>query len=384
MSFKIQKSSILIFLILIILTSFSFAEEIKDDFFASKVKDISDRRYEEAVIGLLDNAKSSIVISMYSISLTENSKNPVALLINDLLEARKRGVTVAMYLNTRFGDDSKREEIFSENSIFNKLKDAGCEIHLIPYSRRLHDKLIIVDNQFVVEGSTNWSIAALRSNFESATLIDSPDLASVKLKRLEDILISSKPKDKVIHRPSYVENLPESLTIPKALLLDKVYFPAMLTNSDNYSMKLYVLLLAYSERMGKREFFISLEDMALSLELPESLSTDLLRRQVMRCLKKLQNSYQLINVKFFHSKDAAVALIDIPGESFTIPVESIIQKDDVNLTMRLKYLLLIEALLKSEEKGLSSMSRYEIAERFGIRKTTLRSAFNDLKEYSKN
>ena len=66
------------------------------DFLPSRVKDISDRKYEGAVIKLLDNAKESIVISMYTINLGTTSNNPVKLLLNDLFEARERGVSVTV------------------------------------------------------------------------------------------------------------------------------------------------------------------------------------------------------------------------------------------------------------------------------------------------
>jgi len=72
-----------------------------DTFLTSKVKDISDRKYEKAVIELLDNAKDSIVISMYFINLSQEP-NPANLMLNDLLEARQRGVDVTIYLNTDF------------------------------------------------------------------------------------------------------------------------------------------------------------------------------------------------------------------------------------------------------------------------------------------
>ena len=129
-----------------------------DDFPASSVKDISDRNYEEAVIRLLDGATVSIVISMYNISMGTKTNNPVKLLLNDLLEARTRGVTVTLYLNTRFRGIGKGGAFFIENPAFKKLKDAGCVIHLMPSNRTLHDKLIVVDSRYVVEGSTNWSI----------------------------------------------------------------------------------------------------------------------------------------------------------------------------------------------------------------------------------
>ena len=129
-----------------------------------KIVDLSDRKYEEALIELLDNAKESIVISMYGINLGSGEKNPVRLLLNDLLEARKRGVSVTMYLNTRFRDSDKPREPFIGSHVFKELKDSGCDIYLMPESRRLHDKLIIVDSRYVVVGSTNWSNSTLRRN----------------------------------------------------------------------------------------------------------------------------------------------------------------------------------------------------------------------------
>ena len=68
---------------------------------ALKVRDISDRKYEQAVINLLDNAKESIAISMYCINLGTNTRTPIKLLLNDLLEAKQRGVSVSLYLNTK-------------------------------------------------------------------------------------------------------------------------------------------------------------------------------------------------------------------------------------------------------------------------------------------
>jgi len=104
--------------------------------------------------------------------------------------------------------------------------DAGCVFHLLPSCLRLHDKLVIVDNRFVVEGSTNWSIAALKSNRESAALIDSPELARIKLLRFKMLPLIIEPKEKEAHRALYLENLPDSIVIPKLLLLDGRYFPS--------------------------------------------------------------------------------------------------------------------------------------------------------------
>ena len=66
------------------------------------VTDISDRAYEPAVVKLLDGARESIVMSMYLISLSTQSRSPLSMLLEDLTEARGRGVAVTIYLNTRF------------------------------------------------------------------------------------------------------------------------------------------------------------------------------------------------------------------------------------------------------------------------------------------
>ncbi|MCK9574250.1 MAG: phospholipase D family protein, partial [Candidatus Omnitrophica bacterium] len=94
------------------------------------VRDISDREYEQAIIELIDNAKESVVIGMYYISTEVETNNPVKMLLNDLVEAEKRGVEVRIYLNTKFPDVSY-EKLISDDD-FKMLKDAGCEVYFIP------------------------------------------------------------------------------------------------------------------------------------------------------------------------------------------------------------------------------------------------------------
>ena len=364
-----------------ILAASVYSGDFEETFHPAKVKDISDRKYEPAVIELLDNAKDSIVISMYSITTRGEGSNPVKLLLNDLLEARQRGVSVTLHLNTCFYNVDKDKKASFENPIFKRLEDAGCVIHLIASHRRLHDKLIVVDNRYVVEGSANWSISALRNNLESSTLIDSPALAKKKLNRLKSIITPSNTQKKISYTPSYIENLPKNLTIPKSLLLNKKYFPAMLTNQDSRAMDLYLLLLAHSRTTNKQEFFISLEAMALSLGMSDSWTDSALRRQVIKTLKKLQKRYRLIKVSFFHGRDANVMLTDISGDTFAIPSNLLIQPDNAKLTMCLKFLFLIQALLKEEGEDLYSILQPDLAKRFSISVLTIKNAFNDLREY---
>ncbi|MCK4821390.1 hypothetical protein KA005_36835, partial [bacterium] len=351
----------------------------QEDFTSAQVKDISGRAYEPALIELLDGAAESIVISMYNISLGTRNRNPIRLLLNDLHEARARNVSVTLYLNTRFRDVDKEKVRLIENPELKRLEDAGCVIHLMPANRRLHDKLIIVDSRYVVEGSTNWSNSALRENFESATLIDSPGLAKIKLLRLELLPVSTKPQIKQLPRPLYTENIAETINVPKALLEDKKYFPRMLTRQDERSMDFYLILMAHSQAINKKEFFIDLESMGISLGMPDLWSDSALRRQVIKSLKRLESRYNLITVRFFYGKDAWVELVDVSGDSFSIASDIIAPNTDNERSMRLKFLLIIKAFLEANGEEIDSISTSELAKRFYVHWTTINDALRELR-----
>ena len=354
---------------------FCFGEE----FYPARARDISDREYEQAVIELIDNAKESVVIGMYHISTQLEANNPVKLLLNDLVEAEKRGVEVRIYLNTEFQDVSY-EELVNEDE-FKKLKDAGCEVYFIPQGRKLHDKDIIVDRRYVVEGSMNWSIIALRNNFESATLIDSPGLSEEKIARLEGIYKTQKEKDEAEKKermPLYVDSIIERIEIKKGLLEDERYFSEMLKASDRRVMDLYLILAAYSQKIGKDEFFLNLEDTGLGLGLLASWDDESLRRQVIKALRTLEDRYKLIKVEFYHATDAHITVLPMLGESITVET-NILNSHDKEIPQRLKFLLLVKALLEKEGKDLDSVPQKEIVRRFHIAERTLEKALADLK-----
>jgi len=374
----LKKSCIIVVFILtltIIGGGFCFAEE----FYSAQVRDISDREYEQAVINLIDNAKESVVIGMYYISTQLEANNPVKLLLNDLVEAEKRGVEVKLYLNTKFPDVSYGKLVDEDE--FKMLKDAGCELYFIPPGRKLHDKVVIVDRRYVVEGSMNWSIIALKNNFESATLINSPGLAKEKIARLERIYQIQKKKEEdgeKERKPLYIDSIIDRVEVKKSLLEDEKYFPKMLKASDRRAMDLYLILLAYSQKLEKIKFFLNLEDTGLGLGLPESWDDESLRRQVIKALRTLQDRYNLIEVEFYHASDAHITILPVQGESFTIET-NLVGSNDKEVPLRLKFILLIKALLEKEGKGLDSMSQKEIMQRFHIAERTLEKALADLK-----
>jgi len=350
------------------------------DLYPAKVKDISDRAYGPEVAKLLDSAKHSIAISMYTLSVAAKEPNPLSLLLKDLLQARLRGVAVTLYLNTRFNYDADVRKNIEENPSLKKLQDAGCVIQLISRNRRLHDKLIIVDSRYVVEGSTNWSLSALMNNFESATLIDSPELAGVKLQRLATLpTVLDDAKAKIPPKPIYLEGLPAQIHLSEVLITGKQYFAAMLKCGDERLMDTYLLLKAHAESSGEQEFFVDLESFGLSLGLPLEWDYTALRRQSIRALKELQKRYGLVKVSFFYGRDARVIMTDTPGAVF--PIDSDIAKPDLKLkhSVRVKFLRLITAYLASKGEDAAKITDVELAGRFGCSKWTIADARKDIK-----
>lgn len=359
------------------------ADDLKSDYYPAKVRDISDRAYEGAVIELLDNAKESIVMSMYILNVPE--KGPVRLLVQDLEEALDRGVSVELYVNTH-GDSGSPEYCAVEGPL-KRFMEKGGKVYKFSSNYRLHDKLIIVDSRYVVEGSTNWSVAAIKSNYESASLIDSPELAKVKLLRLRRFPLEGDAKKERPRpdRPKSLEPLPAGtvVSVSRELLESGCYFPKMLRQSADRDMNTYLLLLAESARLGKREFFVPLEDMALSLGMRPGWTDETLRWRVIEELRTLQDRYGLLSVDFSRGKDAWVEVKELAGPSFNVDGDFFDPKNLVSRSHPAKYLLLIKALLESEGSSLDSVPVPELSKRFGISRTSLWKGMRELSSSQK-
>ncbi|MBU4342534.1 MAG: hypothetical protein KKG21_00820 [Candidatus Omnitrophica bacterium] len=346
------------------------------DYHDARVADISDRSYEPAIIELLDNAKESIIISMYVIS---TDPAPIKLLLNDLSEALGRGVTVEIYLNTRF----ETTDHLKLTAPLKGLEKKGARIYLASPYHMLHDKLIIVDQRYVVEGSTNWSVSALKANYESATIIDSPDLAQEKTIRVRNILLvgmEGKGGDvERVDRPKAKAPLPDTIEIPLVLLEEKKYFPAMRKTGANRSISAYLLLMRESARIGKNQFFLDLEGFAVELRMPEAWSDTAKRRQVIKTLKKLTNKYGLITATFTHGKDAYIKLIELPGDTFTSSSSIFDPEILAKTSPTLKTVLLMEALLKHEGHSREDFTEKELYQRFSTTSKQFRKGLKELR-----
>jgi len=368
----------LIFALILPLGAFS---QDAQGFYPARVKDVSDRVYEKATYTLLDEARESIAVSMYIVNPEKG--NSVSLLMEDLVEALERGVTVDLYLNTKYRTD-KPEDLFSSEP-FLRLIEAGANLYPIDSNRLHHDKLIIVDERYIIEGSHNWSISALKANSESSSLIDSPELAKIKLARLKELPLESVKQARLERIRNFQEMaaLPDGSTIDlsKDLLENKKYFPAMVKNRSNRAFNIYFILLAKNAaQLSLREaegdaassMPIILNDLADDLNIPSDWPQTDRRRQVIKAMNKLQDRYKLIEVDFNHGKEAEVTLKAIPGDTFPVDI-ALFRSDYLNSTdMSPKFIDLVDALLKEEGTVLMDHTKTEMSKRFHVWRGTIR------------
>lgn len=341
-----------------------------------KIQDISDRVYQGQVYALLDQARSSIVISMYILRPGDDPKHPVNRLLEDLIEARRRGVEVTIYLNTKFESGGNPSQT-ADSPRFQKLRKSGVTIKLVSPVRRLHDKLLIIDRRFVVEGSMNWSVSAITDNFESATIIESPELAETKLRRISFLPIWGEEKKKL---PTKKEEIfpagpPTSLELPIALIEERKYFPKMIHYQRARAMKMFLLFLYLAQSKGSLKFTFLPEMVGEYLGILQGKDRSAIRRQVIRVLRDLQEIDKLLKTEFHHGKDAYVELFPPAGPVFAVGSHELEAGELATLNDNQIFFRMVAARLHREGKRLEDLTQTEIKRRFFIDDETYRRTF---------
>ena len=152
----------------------------------TKVKPIYNREYMPALHQVLQNAKKSINIAMFTFRYYPNYPNDAnSVIINDLIDAKRRGVDVKVILDC---SDWNRSNTLQNKMVGDSLKKVGIDVYYDPVDVTTHDKLIIVDDSITIIGSHNWSYYALERNNEASVLIVSPELTKQFKEHFMDIL----------------------------------------------------------------------------------------------------------------------------------------------------------------------------------------------------
>ena len=139
------------------------------------VQIVTDSQYFQAAQKMIRESKKSIYVIMFEMAFYDKYPNtPSNLLIKELIEAKKRAVKVEVILEVREGEDRTTKRNRRTGKI---LSEGGVEVTYDPLSKTTHAKVVVVDGQFTLVGSTNWTYEALTNNHEASVLIRSKEVA---------------------------------------------------------------------------------------------------------------------------------------------------------------------------------------------------------------
>ena len=320
-------------------------------------------QYFNITLAEIQNSKSSILLVMYLISaLPDQPDSQPNQLLDALIKAKDRGVQVKVILdqNINFESESTDDALYNNKNqqAYEYLKKNNVPVFFDTKDTYTHSKVIVIDQETIILGSTNWSKSALTRNNETNVLIRSKEVAEVILTNQNKIQIQ--------------ENIPAVLTpsasISKEIISNKKMLSEMASQSDERAFDTYLYLL--KEYDGNKELKISLnyDNLAKSLGL-DQMSPEDYRRQITKTLEKLQEKYNLIKFqKPNRNQNAEVNLkSEVSANKLNIPTAYWRFNYNQTLTFPAKVMYLINlSYSEVSPQGSFSISRENLSKNHGI------------------
>ncbi len=144
------------------------------------------------LLELLPQARQSVHVSMYRVSVYPNYPGSLAnRLIEELIGAAGRGLDVRVVMDDcSFYADSANANLASAIYLYQH----GIEVRFDAPERTTHAKLIVIDGESVVIGSTNWNYYSLEENVEAGIgLLRMPAVAELFDVFFESVWADSRP-----------------------------------------------------------------------------------------------------------------------------------------------------------------------------------------------
>lgn len=121
-----------------------------------------DNILNEKVLPMVKNSKKEIFVSIFYLT-----NKP---LIEELIKAKQRGVNVVIIIDA-LGAGNFKERI-------EPLRKAGIPTKVENWGGKNHEKTMLIDNEFLIIGSSNFSKNAFNKNDENVLIIENKQIAS--------------------------------------------------------------------------------------------------------------------------------------------------------------------------------------------------------------
>lgn len=182
--FYFSVSSFYLFILLLLFIFYEFKNfknvKYKTEFIKDEseyyVKLLKDKEYYFELINLLKKAEKEIDILMLVIEPKWNKlDDPVIKILDSFIEASKRGVKVNIILEQTLENQKNIKGSIPTNQevvdYFERYKNIKAV--LAPENIRIHDKFILIDDEYVLLGNHNLTWTSLFKNNEVSVLIKS-------------------------------------------------------------------------------------------------------------------------------------------------------------------------------------------------------------------
>jgi len=114
---------------------------------------LTNDQYYFDILNEIKRAKSKIYLYVYQIEFTSSDTSRPRILLNELVNAKNRGVDVRVMFNDDSLNVAALRDFLTRNNI--------------PYKERdLHSKIVMIDDKWVYVGSSNWRVSSLQYNNE--------------------------------------------------------------------------------------------------------------------------------------------------------------------------------------------------------------------------
>ena len=168
-----MKKIILSFLLFSLLSTFHVPLSISSP--VEELRLVTNEQYFQVARDLIKGAKHSLRVMMFEMTYYKNrASSPTNVLMQELISARKRGVKVEVILEMKEGEDRTTINNRQSGKI---LSEGGVTVIYDSPSQTTHTKVLIIDDERVLLGSTNWTYSALSNNNEVSVLIRSKEIA---------------------------------------------------------------------------------------------------------------------------------------------------------------------------------------------------------------
>ncbi|MFH1037132.1 MAG: phospholipase D-like domain-containing protein [PVC group bacterium] len=173
-----------------------------------EVVSLIDKAYYPALHKAIKKAKKSIYVAMFIISMGNSASDPVRVLLNELIAAKKRGVDVKVMVENPLSSDSSLYEKNQEALAY--LSKGGVEGSFDERKKELHDKFILIDEDILFVGNHNWSKQALTVNREVSVMVKSTPANPEFLKHFAYIKLA-RPEETKEGREGLIKELYKEL-----------------------------------------------------------------------------------------------------------------------------------------------------------------------------